>query len=97
MFNMENDTIKDLSRYFVLTTYQDEGTILLEEYEELESILKRNIYARYIEKARYYNILGKLSDEDYQKLYNLYIEIVFSNDENKDFQLKKLNESLRGI
>ncbi len=59
----------ELLRYFILAGYRDGEYILLEEYEELQEIIKKNSIARQIEEIRYKWLTGKISDEEYKKIY----------------------------
>ena len=73
---MNDSEINDLLRYFILSDYRDGDYFLLEEYEELESILKRSPIAKELDDARYKHIVGKISDEEYNDLYNKYYKIL---------------------
>ena len=68
---------KDISRYFRLVGYRDDGDILLDEYEELEDIIKKSTIARLLENARYQCIVGKISEEQYQKMEKKYIDEIY--------------------
>ncbi|MBQ6285545.1 MAG: hypothetical protein IJK67_04475 [Bacilli bacterium] len=59
----------ELLRYFILAGYRDGEYILLEEYEELQEIIKKNSIARQIEEIRYKWLTGEISDEEYTKIY----------------------------
>lgn len=59
----------ELLRYFILAGYRDGEYILLEEYEELQEIIKKNSIARQIEEIRYKWLTGEISDEEYKKIY----------------------------
>lgn len=59
----------ELLRYFILAGYRDGEYILLEEYEELQEIIKNNSIARQIEEIRYKWLTGEISDEEYKKIY----------------------------
>ena len=80
---MTKEEINDLSTYFKLAIYRDEGNLLLEEYEELNDIIKRNKYAKLQEEARYKWITGKISDEVYQTIYHMYDDIIFNKSYEK--------------
>ena len=73
---MNDSEINDLLRYFILSDYRDGDYFLLEEYEELESILKRSPIVKELDDARYKHIVGKISDEEYSDLYNKYYKIL---------------------
>ena len=73
---MNDSEINDLLRYFILSDYRDGDYFLLEEYEELESILKRSPIAKELDDARYKHIVGKISDEEYNDLYNKYYKVL---------------------
>lgn len=81
---MTEEELKDLSRYFKLSNYRDGEYFLLEEYEELEIILKKNHIAREIEAARTKSILGKISEEEYQELYDRYFNLTINKQKIKD-------------
>ena len=59
------DKLSELYRYLVLSSYRDGDYFLLEEYEELEDIIKRNDIARYLEDVRYQYLKGLISEEEY--------------------------------
>ena len=82
---MYKDYYKDLSRYFRLAIYRDEGSLLPEEYEELNEILKRNNASREIDDAYYNYLMGKITEEDYKKIHDYY----YNDYENN--VIKKLN------
>ena len=44
-----NEELKELYRYLRLSDYRNDY-ILEDEYEELEDIIKRNTYAKYLER-----------------------------------------------
>jgi hypothetical protein len=69
---MNEEEKKDLSRYFRLMDYMDEGSILLEEYEELEDIINRNKIAKSLEDARYQVIRGEISEDKYLEIEEIY-------------------------
>ena len=73
---MTEEEISELLQYFRLVKYQEDGELLLEEYYELENIINNNIHAKRIDKARCLNILGKLSDSEYENLLNYYNNII---------------------
>ena len=82
---MDEDYYKDLSRYFRLAIYRDEGSLLPEEYEELNEILKRNKASKEIDDAYFNYLMGRITEEDYNKIHDYYFE---------DYELniiKKLN------
>jgi hypothetical protein len=76
---MDDKEISDLSRYFVLAIYRDEGSLLLEEYEELNDILKRNNAAKKVDDALYNYYIGKISYEEYIKIHNYYINMIYGS------------------
>ena len=68
---MNKEELDELLTYYRLCSYRDEGDILLDEYIELEDIIKRNDRVKTLEEARYQNIMGNLSDESYHKLLEI--------------------------
>ena len=64
---MEEQEIKDLSRYFRLSDYRDGDYFLEEEYYEFQEIIKRSPIAQELEEARYQSIIGKISEAQYQE------------------------------
>ena len=44
---MSEEEKNDISRYFRLIRYRDDGDILLDEYEELNSIIKKALLRDY--------------------------------------------------
>ena len=88
---MKEEDIKELMIYFKLSKYRDDGELLLDEYEELESIIKRNKIVKYLEEIRYLNIIGKLSDVKYQELLNIY-DVEIENYMNKNVLIKRKKE-----
>lgn len=90
---MTEEEIKDLGRYFRLITYRDDGDMLLEEYEELETIIKNNNVAKELEAARYKCIMKKISEEEYNKKIMSYFKkwLQLTKTEN-NCQLTKRNQ-----
>lgn len=80
---MNTKELEDLSRYFRLSDYRDGEYFLLEEYEELEEIVKRNPIAKELEEARYKCIKGKISEEEYKELCNNYFSLINKNKKEK--------------
>lgn len=80
---MTEENRRDLLRYFVLSDYRDGDYFLIEEYEELENIIKRNAKAKELEEARYKCILKKIGEEEYNELYNKYLNLVFKESKEK--------------
>ncbi len=82
----------ELLRYFILASYRDGEYILLEEYDELQDIIKRNPIARKIEEVRYKWLTGEISDEEYTKAY---FDLIGEDKENelKLIQIKKENQN----
>ena len=74
---MNEEEKKDLSRYFRLIEYLDEGSILEDEFEELNSIIKRNKYAKSLNEARYQVIMGRISEEQYLEIEEIYVNELF--------------------
>ena len=50
---MDEKEISDLSQYFRLTRFRDEGDLFLEEYQELEDIIRRNPMAQLMEEDHF--------------------------------------------
>ena len=67
---MKNNELDDLSRYFRLYRYRDEGDILEDEYGELEEIIKRNETVKKIEDARVKWIFKKISEEEFTTIFD---------------------------
>ncbi len=63
---------KELIRYFVLCTYRDSDIFLLDEYEELEQIIKNNKVAQYLEDVRYQYLKNKITKEEYNNIRDDY-------------------------
>ena len=76
---MTEEEKKDLSRYFVLAMYRDEGSILLDEYEELNDILKRNSMAQELDDALYQYYMKKSTYEEYSSIHDKYMNMLFGN------------------
>ena len=79
---MSSEELNDLLKYFILSSYRDGEYFLLEEYEELQEILKRSSVARELEEARYKSIVGHIDMEEYANLCNKYINLI--NDKKKE-------------
>ena len=69
---MNEQERKELLRYFTLCSYRDGEYILLEEYEELESIIKNNKIARYLEDVRFKYLTRQINEEEYNSINNNY-------------------------
>lgn len=65
---MENDELSEILTYFRLCSYRDGEYILLEEYEELQGIIKRNKTAHYLEEVRYEYLRGIITEEEYNEI-----------------------------
>ena len=76
---MSENEYKDLSRYFKLITYREDGSLLLDEYYELTDILNRNPVARKIDDAYYDFLKGKISEEEYNNIFNYYNDDLMEN------------------
>ena len=74
---MTEEEKRDLSNYFVLARHRDDGDILIDEYEELNNIIRRNSMARLLEEARYQCIKGEISEEQYKEIEYIYIDILY--------------------
>lgn len=85
---MTEDEKKDLSRYMILAMYRDEGSILLDEYEELNDILKRNEMARELDDALYRYYMKKITYEEYSAIHDKYMQLLFGEPET-NLSLKK--------
>lgn len=85
---MTEEEKKDLSRYFVLAMYRDEGSILLDEYEELNDILKRNSMAQELDDALYKYYMKKITYEEYRMVHDKYVSLLYGEEVNK-LSLKK--------
>ncbi len=83
---MTEEEIKDLSKYFRLSMYRDEGDILLEEFEELNDIIKRSPYARFQEEARFKWLKGTLTDEEYKNINSMYDDEIYNIANKKAFK-----------
>ncbi len=69
---MDDNELKEISRYFILCTYRDGDYMLLDEYEELEDIIKRNKTAQHLEDIRYMYLRNYISQEEYDNICNGY-------------------------
>lgn len=65
---MEEKERKDLRMYFHLKEIYNNGEILEEEYEELQSIIKRNKRAQEMELAEIKFYGKKISGEEYHRI-----------------------------
>ncbi len=74
---MSEEEMKDLSRYFRLIEYLDEGNILEDEFEELNNIIKRNKFAKSLNDARYQVIMGRISEEQYLEIEEIYVNELY--------------------
>lgn len=73
---MSEEDIADLSRYFRLSIYRDNGDLLLEEYDELNEVLQRCKPAQEIDDALSNYYLGRITEEEYKKIYNKYNDML---------------------
>lgn len=80
---MTEEEKKDLSRYFVLAMYRDEGSILLDEYEELNDILKRNSMAQELDDALNKYYMKKITYEEYRMVHDKYVGLLYGEEVNK--------------
>ena len=76
---MTEEEKKDLSRYMILAMYRDEGSILLDEYEELNDILKRNSMAQELDDALYQYYMKKITYEEYSSIYDKCMNMLFGD------------------
>ncbi len=76
---MTEEEKKDLSRYMILAMYRDEGSILLDEYEELNDILKRNSMAQELDDALYQYYMKKITYEEYSSIHDKYMNMLFGD------------------
>ena len=76
---MTEEEKKDLSRYMILAMYRDEGSILLDEYEELNDILKRNSMAQELDDALYQYYMKKITHEEYSIIHDKYMNMLFGD------------------
>ncbi len=65
-----DEEIKELYEYFRLSSYRDSEYFLLDEYDELERIIKKNKTAQYLEKIRYQYLKKIISEEEYDDICN---------------------------
>lgn len=65
-----DEEIKELYEYFRLSSYRDSEYFLLDEYDELERIIKKNKTAQYLEKIRYQYLKNAISEEEYDDICN---------------------------
>lgn len=65
-----DEEIKELYEYFRLSSYRDSEYFLLDEYDELERIIKKNKTAQYLEKIRYQYLKKIISEEEYNDICN---------------------------
>ena len=91
---MTNEEINDLQKYFRLVQYRDVyQDILLDEWDELEDIIKRNIMAQDIEAARFLWLKKQFTEEEYKATYNEYyiklLDAIKERDNNQE-KTKKL-------
>ena len=73
---MQENEIDELFRYFILSDYRDGEYILPDEYEELDTIIKKNKYAKLLDDARYDYIMGKMTEDEYNELYMFYFNMI---------------------
>ena len=71
---MTKEEREELLQYFKLCSYRDSDIFLLEEYEELEEIIKRNETARYLEKVRYQYLKNIITEEEYKNITGDYFK-----------------------
>ncbi len=83
--NINTKERKELLDYFRLSRYRDGDYMLLEEYDELEDIIKRNNTAKELEEYRYKYITGKINEEE----YNEKCDSIFDNIKDSGKTLKK--------
>ena len=76
---MRDNDYEDLLRYFRLIVYREEGSLLLEEYNELQDILNRCPSARILDDAYYNFLTGKISEEKYNSIYDYYFNRLEEN------------------
>lgn len=67
---MTEKEIEDLSKYFRLIRYRDQGDIFLEEFNELQDIIKKYPLARAMEEDYYLFLKGQIPEEEYQRRLN---------------------------
>lgn len=65
---MSEEEIKEMYNYFRLSSYRDGEYFLLEEYLELEEIIRKNDTARYLEDERYKYLRGIITEEEYNNI-----------------------------
>ena len=69
---MDNE-VNELYRYLILSSYRDGDYILLDEYDELNEIIRRNDDAKYLEEVRYDYLRGIISEEEYNNICFNYV------------------------
>lgn len=76
--NKTEEEINDLTRYYRLIQYRDiYCDIREEELEELDEIIKRNIYAQDMEAALYLYKKNQFTEDEYIAIYNKhYLELL---------------------
>jgi len=81
---MTLEEANELSEYFRLINYSDDGTLLEDEFYELERIRNKNKYAKVIDDAKSDNIYGKMTDEEYEGICDYYYDMVLRVKKGKD-------------
>ena len=69
---MDNE-VNELYRYLILSSYRDGDYILLDEYDELNEIIRRNDDVKYLEEVRYDYLRGIISEEEYNNICFNYV------------------------
>ena len=70
---MNSKELNELNRYFILSDYRDGDYFLLDEYNELNDIIKRNKIANHFENLRYKYLKGIIKEEEYNNICKKYI------------------------
>ena len=65
--NKMYNELSELITYLRLSSYRDGDYILLEEYDELMDIIKRNKMAQYLEEVRNNYLNNSISEEEYNQ------------------------------
>ncbi len=81
---MTLEEANELSDYFRLINYEDDNTLLEDEFYELERIRQKNRYAKVIDECRCDNIYGKVSREEYEGICDYYYDMAVSVMKDKD-------------